>query len=461
MSFNVDDYSWPAYQGRKPFEHQKVTTAFILKHKRCLVLNDMGTGKTLAALWACDILFVAQKIRRVLIVSPKSTMQAVWYNEIMMNMPHRTAGIAHGSPAIRERVLKSGCQFVIINHDGIKNNEMALAREQFDVIIIDELTAFKNNSDRTKCMVRLTKDTKSVVGMTGELTPNEPTEAFWPCKIVVPHNQYLPRWFGQFRDATMVCVNEQVWVPKPEASNIIAMCAQPAIRYTREQCLDLPETTYITLETPLSPEQIHHYEIMRKKALIEYDGGTVSAANAAVKLNKLLQISAGAVKDDHGDVIEIGCPDRIQALMEIYAGTPNKKLVVFATYRATIEMLLKAFRSAFINVAAIHGDISMANRNAAIDRFQNGDLNVLILQPQSAAHGITLTAASTLVWFSILPSNEYFGQGNARVVRAGQRNFTFIYMFVSTQAEKRMAALLQRRGDMSAEVQALFRDHLL
>lgn len=473
MSFSIADYTWPAFQGRKPFSHQKTTVAMAIANKRCYILNDMGTGKTLSALWACDILITARKIRRVLVVSPLSTMRSVWYNEISLNIPHRRAAIAHGTRPQRLAALKSQADFVIINHDGIKILENEIIGEQFDVIIIDELTAFKSHgSERSKCMKRIAdaqyrhknpsrRGDGGVWGMTGEITPNAPTEAFFQCQIVNPQNEWLPRYFGQFRDACMVQINEMVWVPKPEAPNIVAMCAQPAIRFTRDQCLDLPDTTYITLETPLSADQQSYYDRMRKEAMVECEQGTVTAANAAVLLNKLLQISAGAVKTVDGSVIEIGCDERINALMELFEETPQKKMVVFATYRASIELLLKEMTKRGVRCAAIHGDVSQTVRASLIDRFQRGDLQMLILQPQSSAHGITLTAASTIVWFSLIPSNELHQQGNARIVRAGQTRKTFIYYFVSTKAERHIARILQTKGDMSREVLKLFADQQL
>lgn len=473
MTFRVSEYDWPAFQNRKPFQHQRETVRFLIANKRAFVLNDMGTGKTLSALWACDILIRAQKIRRVLIIGPLSTMRTVWMNEVMLNMPHRRVAIAHGTKPQRIAALKSQADFTVINHDGIKILENEIIDEQFDVIIIDELTAYKSHSsERSKCMYRIAlaqscqhnhqrRADGAVWGMTGEITPNYPTEAFWQCRVVNPFNKWLPRYFGQFRDACMVQLNELVWVPKPEAPQVVSMCAQPAIRYTREQCLDLPDTMYQTMEVPLSPEQTRRYNEMKKQALIQYDQGTVTAANAAVLLNKLMQISAGAVKDDDGGVVEIGCPDRIDTLMEIFEETPQKKLVVFATYRASIELLLRELGRRKIRCAAIHGDVNQNQRAVNIDNFQRGDLQVLVLQPQSAAHGITLTAASTIVWFSLIPSNELYNQGNARIVRAGQTRKTQIIMFVSTPAEKHISNILQRKGEVSKEVLRLFADREL
>lgn len=461
MSFSISDYAWPAFQGRKPFLHQKHTVKFLLHNPRAFVLNDMGTGKTLSAIWSCDILMTAKKIRRVLVITPKSTMKSVWYNELFLNVPHRRAAIAHGSAVVRTRILKDpAVEFVIINHDGIKSCESEIIAQAFDIVVIDELTAYKtHSSERTKCMKRIADSARAVWGMTGDMTPNSPVEAFSQVQVVNPKSKFLPKYFGQFRDACMVQINEMMWVPKPESPQIVAMVAQPAIRFTRDQCLDLPDTTYQTIETELSSEQLKYYEQMRKDAYIELEKGEIKGANAAVVLNKLMQISAGAVKTADGSVLKIGCEARMDQLFALLDETPQKKLVVFATYRASIEMILEECEKRKVKAAAIHGDVSSNNRDRAITQFQNGPLEMLVLQPQSAAHGITLTAASTVVWFSLVPSNEYFQQGNARIVRAGQTRKTLVVMFASTKAERHMASILERKGDLSAETLRLFADH--
>ena len=466
--FDISTYNWPAYQGRVPYQHQKITTGFILSNPNSFILNEQGTGKTLSVLWALDILFKAKRIRKVLVISPLSTIRSVWLNEAMMNMPHRRVGLAHGNAQLRLNVLHDPLiEIVVINHDGIKIIEEAIAREKPSLIIIDEITAYKSNSERTKCMLRITDNgrkmgwLKGVWSLSGDLAPERPTDAFYPARITVPQNQFLPRYFGQFKAATMNVLNEYVATPKPEAPQVVAMCTQPAIRFTRDQCLDLPDTTYQVIEVPLTVEQQKYYDAMRRDAYIECDTGEIKAVNAAVKLNKLLQISAGAVKTVDGSVIELDCKDRQEALLEIFEESPQKKLVVFVTFRASIVQLLRFLESKKVRVAAIHGDVNHDLRSKHIDQFQTGNLEVLILQPQSAAHGITLTAASTLVWYSLVPSNELFGQGNARIIRAGQTRKTLIYMFASTKAEKHIAAILRRKGNMSEEILRLFVDHSL
>jgi SNF2 family DNA or RNA helicase len=459
----IDDYSWPAYGGLTPFDHQRITVSFLIRNKRAFVLNEMGTGKTLSALWALDILMAAGKIKRALIIGPLSSLRSVWYREIALHLPHRRAVIAHGNASVRTAAIyDSRAQFVIINHDGVRFAEEELTKAKFDVIVIDELTAYKSHdAERSKAMLRIAYDAQGVWGMTGNLTPNSPVEAFFPCKIVNPRNQYLPRYFTQFRDATMSQINDYLWLPKPEAPQVVHLCVQPAIRYTRAECLDLPETTFIKIEVPLGKEQKKHYDELKKQAYVEVDEGSISAVNAGVMLNKLLQISSGSVKSDTGDIIEIGCNERLDALLELFEQTPQRKMVVFATYIATIKMLERELGKRKLKVGSIYGDVHRDERSRLIEQFQTGDLEIILLQPMTAAHSITLTASSTLVWFTLDPSNERFEQGNARIVRAGQNLKTFIYMMVSTGAEQHIADLLERKQSVSNATLALFTDRKL
>lgn len=455
-------YNWPAKPGISPFKHQIETVKACLVYRRLFILNDMGTGKTLSALWACDILLKASKIKKVLIICPLSTMRSVWLEEIFYNFPHRTKVVAHGPKAVRAQLIAKQCDFTIINHDGVVSMFDELKAQRYDVIIIDELTAFKSfQANRTKQMIHLARTAKAVWGLTGKPTPNSPLEAFSQAHVVNPANPNLPRYYTQYRDSVMYRLNMFTWVPKPEANNIVASIMQPSIRYKITDCIDMPPLNYQTLEVPFTPAQTKAYMEMRDELYTQLHNGEVSAANAAVKLNKLLQISAGAVKNDEGEPTIIDCSPRLNALYEIFEQTPQKKLVVFVTFRATIKMVQEWLGAKGLKVKIIYGDVSPGKRQEAIDEFQNSDLDVLVIQPQSSAHGITLTASSTIVWFSLIPSNELYQQGNARIYRAGQRLPCLIINMISSGAERHIANLLTRKELMANNLLDMMRNHEL
>jgi SNF2 family DNA or RNA helicase len=461
MRLEYEKYPFPIKSGHTPFLHQIKTTEFLLWNKRSYVFNEMGTGKTLSALWAADFLIINEKIRRVLIVCPLSTMRAAWGRDILFNLPHRKFAIAHGPKDIRAKIIRGTAELVIINHDGLKIVEDHITNAGFDLMIVDELTAFKNYStDRTKVACRIANRMKAVWGLTGAPTPNGPVEAYGQAKVVNPTNPFLPRFFTQFRDRVLERVNAFVWIPKHDANQLVHKILQPAIRYTRDECLDLPPCTKEVRLIEMTQEQKVAYETMRQRLLIEHKDGTITAANAAIKLLKLMQIAAGAVKDDDGNVITYNASSRMSELYDILEATPQRKLVIFAAFRAVVENINEFFLSKKVKSAIIYGSVDHKERARHIEAFQDGDLEVLVIQPQAAAHGITLTAASTVVWQSMVPSNEIYGQANDRIARIGQSRNQLIIHLIGCQAENHMLRLLERKQANSTDLLNSFSDFL-
>lgn len=459
MITSIDQYQWPMRAGFKPFDHQKQTTAFLLQNKRAYVLSELGTGKSLCPLWALDILRIFGRAKKMLIISPLSTLRVVWGAEVFRHLPHLRYSIAHGNHDMRVRAIKSNVEFVIINHDGIKSVESELIAEQFDIILIDELTAYKNSqSERSKCMQRISKKAKAVWGMTGAPTPNGPTEAFGQCRIVNPDNPYLPKYYTKFRAMVETEIAPYVFIPKPEAKDIVYKILQPAIRFERADCLDLPPCFEVDIELEMEANQKIAYENIRKELLHEHSTGEISAVNAAVKLSKLLQISAGAVKDDEGNICYFDISSKIDDILETFEESGGTKLLVMSAFRASVERVCQILQDKKIKCKFIHGGVNPNERANIVNEFQDGDLEILVLQPQTMSHGVTLTASSTIIWQSYVPSGETYVQVNGRITRAGQDKKQYIRHQVSSKAERHILNILQRKGDMSKEVLKLFVD---
>jgi len=453
------EYNWPLTNpNHKPFDHQKRTTEFLLENKRAYVFSDLGTGKTLSALWAADILFEAKAIRKVLIVGPLSTLQSVWGQEIFTNFLHLYYAIAHGTRAERIKAIQSDAHFVIINHDGVKICLDELIKEKFDIIIVDELTAFKNaTTDRSKMMRKLTASCGAVWGMTGAPTPNSPTEAYGQAKVVNPANPYLPKFYGQYRDLVVQQIAFGVWVPRPQAPAVVHRVLQPAIRYTRDECLDLPPVLSTYTEVDMTPEQKRLYEQMRKELYTEYENGEITAVNAGVKMIKLLQISAGAVFDDERLVCYCDATPKIDAIITAFEELGRTKLIVVAAFRMVVERLCQQMRDKGIRCEYIHGGVDYQKRTKLIHEFQNGDLQMLVLQPQAVSHGITLTASSTIIWHSYVASGETYLQMNGRITRAGQTKKQYVIHLIGSKAEKRMIdVIINPKVNLSSSILDMF-----
>lgn len=447
--------------GRSALIHQRETAKFFVMNRNAYCFNDMGTGKTLAALWAADFLMRNNVLKKVLVVAPLSTMISAWARDLVLNIPGRRYAIAHGTREKRIAAIQSSANFVIINHDGIKIVQDALIREKFGLMIIDELTAFKNYSaDRTKAAERVARAVGAVWGLTGKPTPNGPIEAFGQAKVVNPYNPFLPKYFTAFRNMVETKINQFTSIPKPEANDIVHRILQPAIRYTRAQCIDLPPCTRIEVHAEMTREQKDAYEAMRQQLLVEYRDGLITAQNAAIKALKLLQISSGAVKDDSGRVVVLDAAPRFAELMRLFEETPNGKLVVFAAFRADVERIRDFFRSKGITSDIIYGSVDQRDRARHIQSFQDGALETLIIQPQSAAHGITLTAASTVVWWSLIPSNEYYDQANHRIIRMGQTREQLVAHMIGSPADRKMLRALENKDCQANDLLESFEDFL-
>lgn len=284
----LQQYDWPGIY--KPFNHQRDTASFLTLNRKCFCFNEQGTGKTNSVIWAADYLLKTEVIRRVLIICPLSIMDCAWRSDLFKTAMHRRVGIAHGSREKRIDVIKSKAEFVVINYDGIEVVQDEIARGRFDLIVCDEATALKNpKTRRWKALNGLVKPDTWLWLLTGTPAAQSPEDAYGLAKMVNP--SAVPSYGGAWKDKVMYKVTQFKWVPKPEAQALVHQVLQPAIRYSKEECLDLPEMLYSTREVEMTPQQKKYYDTLRREMLIQAAGEEVSAVNAAVQLGKLLQIS--------------------------------------------------------------------------------------------------------------------------------------------------------------------------
>ena len=210
----------------------------------------------------------------------------------------------------------------------------------------------------------------------------------------------------------------------------------------------------------MTPQQKKYYDTLRKQMVMQVAGEAVTSANAAVNMNKLLQISAGAVYTDGGDSIEFDIKNRYQALKETIDES-SQKVLVFVPFRHTIDMLTARLRKDGVTAEVIRGDVPASARTDIFSRFQNSsDPKVLVIQPQSAAHGVTLTAADTIVWWGPTSSLETYLQANARIHRAGQKHKCTVIQLAGSAAEKRIYRLLDDRINIHSAMIDLYKEML-
>ena len=412
-------YDWP---GRfKPMEHQIDTAAFLTMNRRGFCFNDPGTGKTLAALWAADYLMRRGDVRRVLILCPLSIMHSAWMADIGKSVIHRSAIVAHHAQAARRiEMVQGNYEIVITNYDGLNLIAPEITNDgRFDLVIVDEANAYKNPSTRRwKALASIIKPETYLWMMTGTPASQSPVDAYGLAKLVNPGG--VPKFQTAWRDKVMNKISMFKWAPKVNAKDIVFEALQPAIRYTKAQCLDLPPVVTVTREVDMTPQQNKYYKLLKEQMMVMAAGETISAVNAGVAVNKLLQISCGAAYTDDKEVIEFDASPRLGVLDEILEET-ERKVIIFALFRSSIDTIITHLQKNGVGVETIHGDVSASKRTHIINDFQTTDrIRVLVMQPQATAHGITLTAADTVVFYGPLMSVEQYVQCIARADRKGQ-----------------------------------------
>lgn len=447
-------YDWPGL--RKPFSHQRDTAEFLTLHKRCYLLNEAGTGKTSAALWAVDYLLTRNAIKRVLIVSPVSIMRSAWVADAFQTIMHRDIVVAHGSRQQRIDAVDSSAEIVVINYDGVDTIKDHL-RGKFDLLVLDECTNIKTATTRRwKALNSIATAETWMWLMTGTPAAQSPLDAFGLAKLCTPSR--VPNYFGAWRDKTMVKLSMFKWVAAPRATEAVNAALQPAIRFTKEECLDLPEMLYQTRDVPMSKQQAKYYEMLRKQMTISAAGEQITAVHAAAALNKLLQLSLGVIYSDSGDVVKFDASARLDELLSVVQDSSHK-VVVFVPFKHAIRVVKEFLETNGHTTECIFGEVPLGKRTDIFRRFQEtDDPKVLVIQPQSAAHGVTLTAASTIVWFGPTSSVETYLQGNARIHRAGQTNKTLVVRLCGSPAEKKVYAALDSKELDQHKLMSLYED---
>ncbi|MFN5117807.1 MAG: DEAD/DEAH box helicase [Cyanobacteriota bacterium] len=451
------DYDWPGMY--TPFDHQRETAAYLSLRPRAFCFNEAGTGKTSAAIWSADYLMRLGLIKRVLVICPLSIMFSAWQADIFKTTMHRTAAVAHGDKHKRAKIINSAYDFVIINFDGVGVVREEIAAAKFDLIIVDEANAYKTVSTvRWKTLAKLITPQTWLWMMTGTPASQSPVDAYGLAKMISPER--VPKFVTAWRDKVMIQASRFKWMPKSTAKDEVFSALQPAIRFSKAECLDLPDVTYQTRDIPLSGQVQKYYKELKNQLLIEAAGEQVSAVNAAAAMSKLLQISGGAVYTDKKDIVEFDISPRLNALKEVLDETLHK-VIVFVPFLHTIEVVTKFLDKEGVTNEVISGSVTAKNRADVISRFQlDENPRVLVIQPQSASHGVTLTAADTIVFWSPVLSVETYMQCIGRIDRVGQQNKMTVVHLQGSEAERKVYQMLQGKIDSHLKLVDLYKQEL-
>lgn len=449
-------YDWP---GRpKPFEAQKITANFLVCHPHACVFNDTGTGKTSAALWAADYLMrcheqIGEKIR-CLILAPVSTLDTVWRVEaFQLFFSKRKAVVLYGAAKKRLAMLNTEADFYIANYEGLTIGGLAQElqkRKDIQIVVVDEASAYKHaQTVRHRAARTLLGWREYLWLMTATPTTNGPEDAYGIAKLV---NNANGESFRSYQERVTFSAGPWKRIPRVGAHSDALALMSPAIRFAISDCLDLPECTVQRREAALSSEQANAYRRLQLDAqLAMKDGSLINAANQAVLRMKLIQIVCGCVYDANHNRHELDVAPRLAILRELIEQTAEK-VIVFAPLTSVVEMLYKKFHEEY-SCAVVNGATTFAQRKEIFANFQFKDSpRVIFADPGTMAHGLTLTAATAVVWYGPTDKTELYLQGNKRIDRPGQVKTTTIVQIASTPVEHEIYRRLQANETMLGAV---------
>lgn len=456
----LDEYAWPRpHSIAAPLAAQVATVDALTRNSRFFVLNEIGTGKTFSALWAFDILRKYGVRKRALIIAPLATLENAWKPSIPYIEPDMERVVQlYGVPAEkrRARLVDPSWDIALINPDGLFIIADMPEARSLPLIIVDESTMFKTwRSRRTKALRKIVERAGSVWLMTGEPTPESPEDLWAQVKLIYPDR--VPPLMTTWRERTMIQVNRFRWVPRHNATDIMANVLRGiSIRFTRDECMDLPPLHNVDLPIEQTP-QFKAYEKRLREGVLQVDDVSVIARNAASVLSKILQASSGAVRGEDGEIVQVDCSPRLAALDSLIYES-NHPVIVYAVHHGALDLLTKHLRTRNIPMARIDGSVPPTARQEIFEAVQTRQVKVLLAQPDAMSHGVTLTEAAVIVWWSLPFRRDTYNQANGRITRPGQRNSQLIVNLLACRVERRVLEMLRGKEKASNELLDIVRE---
>lgn len=409
-----------------PHEYQAIAGSHILKHNYCGLFLDMGLGKTVVTLTAIqDLKYDRMEVDKVLVIAPKKVAEDTWTREAAKwdHLKHLRVAKVLGSVNQRLKGLEADADIYIINRENVTwlVDYYGLAWP-FDMVVIDELSSFKNHtSKRFKSLRKVRPFMKRVVGLTGTPAPNG-YEDLWAQVYLLDRGKRLGKTITSYRQTyfhgIMMPAGFELYSLRAGMDEVIG-------NKIKDICISMKARDYLKLKEPLmiqvpvvlGPKERGQYKTMEREAILSIDDTDITALSAAAVTTKLLQLANGAVYDEDRNVLELHKQklDRLQELVEEAKGNP---VLVFYSFRHDIDRIKEALGP---DVRELETAEDIADWNAK-------KIKVLLAHPASAGHGLNLQdGGNNIIWFGLPWSLELYQQANARLHRQGQASGVIIH----------------------------------
>ena len=448
----------------KPHDYQAYAIDYIETHPIAAVLLDMGLGKTSITLTAIfDLLFDSFEVHRVLVIAPLRVARDTWTTEVDKwdHLQSLICSVAVGTAAERKAALMRQADIYIINRENVQ----WLVEESgipftFDMIVIDELSSFKNhNTKRFKSLLKVRPKVSRIVGLTGTPASNGLMD-LWAEFRILDMGQRLGRFITKYRTDYFMPDkrNGQIiysYKPLPYAEDAIyRQISDITISMKSTDHLQMPELVSSEYIVRLSDSEQEDYEDLKRELVLTIPGGEITAANAASLSGKLSQLANGAIYDDAGDVHNIH-DRKLDALEDIIEAANGNPVLVAYWFKHDYDRISERLKKC-------HIPFSKLDTSDSIRRWNNGEIPVALIHPASAGHGLNLqSGGSTLVWFGLTWSLELYQQTIARLWRQGQTSKTVVVQHIITKGtidERIMKALRSKERTQSALIDAVKAD---
>ena len=423
--------------------YQEQAVAFLRDHNEAALLLDMGLGKTLITLTAiCDLRLLGEELGKVLVIAPIMPAKHTWPAEIAKWDHTRSFEVSMvlGSASEREQAVRKRADIYIVNRENVVwLTELFGRRWPFQTVIIDELSSFKNQqSKRFKALRRVRPQIRRLWGLTGTPAPNGLMD-LWAQMYLVDQGERLGKRIGQYRQRYFtpgarsghIVYN---WVLRPHADEAIhRQISDAALSMRASDKLRLPGRVDNTIEVELSAAEMKRYRAFERDQVADIAEHELTAASAAALTGKLMQWANGAIYDDEGKVVEVHRA-KIAALEGIRDEAQGQPILVFYAYRHDLERLQNAFPTA---------ETLGTDTDDLIERWNAGEVSMLLAQPQQAGHGLNLQEGGhMIVWFGLTWSLEAYQQANARLDRQGQTQTVIVHHLVAKGTRDEQAMLV-------------------
>ncbi len=447
-----------------PHDYQKYAINYIESHPVSAVLLDMGLGKTSIALTAInDLLFDSFDAHKVLVVAPLRVARDTWPAEIEKwdHLSDLIVSVVVGSTAERVQALKAAADIYVINRENLCwLIEASGLPFEFDTVIIDELSSFKNHqAKRFKSLMKVRPRVKRMIGMTGTPSSNGLMDLWAEFKLL-DMGARLGRFITAFRSNYFMPDkrNGQIiysYKPLPGAEpSIYQKISDITISMKSKDYLKMPELISSEHTVILSEKEAKRYDELARDLVLELPGGEVTAANAAALSNKLCQMANGAIYADGGET-QVIHHQKLDALEDIIEAAAGKPILVAYWYKHDYERIVEKLHSIKISFYKL-------DTAESIRKWNNKEIPVGLIHPASAGHGLNLQAGgSCIVWFGLTWSLELYQQTNARLWRQGQTAETVVVQHIVTKGtidERILRALSLKDKSQSALIDAVKAD---